>query len=220
MTTESTGIQRDLTRQVAGGGELSGLDKKLLELASRNMSPDEIGKELNLKPARAAQRIREILRERDWLSLNEQEAMLMQDLIDLKNFLTTTMHKDQAMQIAAAENAAAEAREDADFGLSRNYEQRVQELTLGDPRWAANLKGVLAEIGKILNGRRKIVESDRLMIRNSTAILMAAAIEMSFKNLVYQVREEYPEVDELKMRNMIEQSLPRAFQAIEERTEL
>lgn len=56
---------------------LSALDEKLLRLADHN-SPDEISRHLGgaISPARAAARIKELLKTRDWLSAAEQDEIV------------------------------------------------------------------------------------------------------------------------------------------------
>ena len=83
MPSTALAVQSDISKPVGYADGLSVTDKRLLALARRNMSPDEISEELGglISPARAAQRIREILRSHDWLSQEEQQGLLMLDML-------------------------------------------------------------------------------------------------------------------------------------------
>lgn len=197
MSDNKTPVHIALTQGVGADGELSGLDKRLLEMAAEGMSANEMSAQLGIAPARAAQRVREILREKDFLSILEQEAIAIMELNRLKSFL---------WEVVERSGPHMETDEDG-----RDI------VVLGDPRWAATLNKTIDSISRIVNGRRASNDLDRAKIRNSTAQLMYSAIELTFNNLLFQLRAEYPEVDELKIRNMVEDALPRAVAEIEAR---
>lgn len=68
---------------------LGNIDRILLRGAAAHKSPTEIAKLTNgvLKPAEVAVRVQEILDDRDWLSEAQTKALLVDDLMQLKDVL-------------------------------------------------------------------------------------------------------------------------------------
>lgn len=64
--------------------ELTTLDEKLLQMAADGMSAQEMAAETGQSPAKALLRVKEILRERDWVTEIERRQLLAQDLYELK----------------------------------------------------------------------------------------------------------------------------------------
>lgn len=181
----------ELTKRVGLDGELSGMDARLLELAAARRSPEEMGEDLGIAPARAAQRVREILASRDWLSNLEQEILLMQEMIQLKNQV-----QDLVKRYA-----------DADY---------MQAM---DPRWATTLQKILTDLMTVVDNRSKRVAEARVTIRAAHAELIVAAIDKAFTLTMYNLREHGVVIEESVGRDALEDSLPKAFAMIEARTE-
>lgn len=181
----------ELTKRVGEEGELSGLDARLLQMAAAGKSPQEMGEDTGMSAARAAQRVREILASRDWLSNLEREILFMQEMIDLK------------VQIQ---------------DLVKRYSE-ANFLHGMDPRWATTLQKILSDLMKVIDVRSKRVAEQRVTIRSAHAKLVTAVIEKAFKLLVHELRERNQEVDEMVYRDALEEALPRAFEMLAEHTE-
>lgn len=181
----------ELTKAVGIDGELSGLDARLLQMAAARRSPEEMGDETGMAPARAAQRVREILASRDWLSNMEQEILLMQEMFELKNQI-----QDIVQRYAKADY-----------------------LHAMDPRWATTLQKLLTDLVKIVDNRSQRVSEARVTIRKAHATLITQAIEEAFNIALHELRERGVVIDESVYRDALEQALPRAFQKIQDRTE-
>lgn len=180
----------ELAKPVGADGELSGLDRRLLEMAAAKRSPEEMGEELSMPPARAAQRVREILSSRDWLSRAEEEALLIQEMTDLKESLKRLV----------------ERFDDAEYlhGL--------------DPRYIAMLSKVMGDLMKAVEQRRKAAQSERISIRSAHAKLVVVAIERAFTHVSRELRMQYA-VDEVVLRDLMEEALPKAIASLQENTD-
>lgn len=187
----------ELDAAVGAFGRLSVLDKKLLKWAAERRSPEWMSAKLDgvLSPAAAAQRTREILKSQDWLSQVEQRALILQDMIELKNILMGRIRKEG--------------------GLVTDEETGQVAYSFGDPRWAANLTKLLGEMNKLIINEQSQVDVERQSLRRAHAQVMVRAVELAFKTLVLRVREKYPEVDEMVLRTFLEDALPNAVSAIE-----
>jgi len=71
------------------GKAIGAVDKILLRGASSGKSPEELSALTGgvIKPAKAAQRVRDILSSRDWLSILEKKQLLVDDMMALKDVL-------------------------------------------------------------------------------------------------------------------------------------
>lgn len=183
-------VSAELSKPVGAEGELSGMDARLLKLAASGRSMEEMSEEVPLSPARAGQRVREILHSRDWLSHAEQELLVMQEMIELKDRL----------------KAMVEKWDDADYlhGL--------------DPRMIAMFQKMLTDLLKAVEQRRKSAQDARITIRSAHAKLIVSAMERSFRDLMHTLQAEY-KIDEMVARDALEQALPRAIEAIQAETE-
>lgn len=143
-----------------------------------------------MPPARAAQRVREILSSRDWLSRAEEEALLIQEMTDLKESLKRLVARF----------------DDAEYlhGL--------------DPRYIAMLSKVMGDLMKAVEQRRKAAQSERISIRSAHAKLVVVAIERAFTHVSRELRMQY-EVDEVVLRDLMEEALPKAIASLQENTD-
>ena len=180
----------DLDKPVGADGQLSGMDARLLSMAASHKSPEEMGEELSIPPLRAAQRVREILASHDWLTAAQQEQLVMQEMVELKDRLSSLVARF----------------DDVDYlhGL--------------DPRMIAMLQKMLTDLLKAIDQRRKTAAAERLTIRASHAKLVVSAIERAFRSVMHDLGKKYG-IDELEARNALEAALPRAIEAIQAEAE-
>jgi hypothetical protein len=185
-----------LNAAVGASGKLSMLDKKILKAASKRMTPTQISEHLDgiISPAAAAQRAREILSAWDWLSINEQRALILMDMIELKEILFDRVRQEGGL-----------------------VETRDGEMTftLGDPRWSANLMKLLGQMNDLITKETANVDSERQSIRHAHGMVMVRAIEMTFDSLARDLRAEFPQVPEERMRLAIESALPLAIATVD-----
>lgn len=186
----------ELNEVVGAGGVLSMLDKKLLKYASQRLTPIEMADRLDniISPPQAAQRVREILRSWDWLSITDQKALVMMDLVELKEILLNRVRGEGGIV------------EDGDGGRIYSY---------GDPRWAAALTKVLTQMEKMIVNTQADLDAERGGIRRAHAMVFVRAVEMAFDRLSRQLREEFPQVPESRMRHAIEDAVPLAIASID-----
>lgn len=186
----------ELDRAVGQLGELSLLDKRLLKMASQGYTPEGMSDALRgvLTPAKAAQRVREILKSYDWLSIVERRALILMDMIELKEILLDRVRREG--------------------GVVEDRDGRVA-YSFGDPRWAANLAKVLSEMNKLISDESGRVEADRAAIRREHAQIMVRAIEQGFMHLLRLLQASYPEIDEQHARYALEDSLPIAITTVD-----
>lgn len=191
-TPKRSRVDPELSKPVGADGELSGLDARLLTMAASHKSPEEMSEELggSISPARAAQRVREILSSRDWLSHAAQEQLVMQEMVELKDRLKNLIAR----------------WDEADYlhGL--------------DPRMIAMLQKMLTDLLKAVEQRRKAASTERITIRTAHAALIVSAIERSFRMMMHELSEHY-KIDEIVARDALEAALPRAIEAIQEHEE-
>lgn len=186
----------ELTRPVGADGKLSMLDKRLLKMASLRLSPAEMAERMNgiITPAAAAQRVREILSAWDYLSIVEQKALILMDLIELKDILMDRVRQEGGM-----------------------VEGKNGELvySFGDPRWASAVTKVLSEMGKLITQEQANVDAERQGVRRAHAMVMVRAIEQTFDRFARDLRAEFPSVPEARMRGVLEEAIPIAVAAID-----
>lgn len=187
----------DLGTVVGAGGSLSMLDKKLLRYASSRMTPEQMSEALEgiLSPAAAAQRVREILRSWDWLAIVEQKALILMDMIELKDILMS--------------------RVKAEGGFIEDEKTGQQAYSFGDPRWASALQKTLDSMNKLVSTQQASLDAERQGLRKAHAMVMVRALEMGFDKLSRELRREYPQVNEQRMRDVLEDVLPLAIATVD-----
>lgn len=191
----------DIGQAVGYQGKLSYLDSTLLRCASNRLTLQQISEEVGgvLTPAQCGQRVREILKSHDWMSDLDQRGLLLMDFIELKNILFDRVRSEG--------------------GTVRNEDGSIY-YSFGDPRWAAALTKVLEQLSKLLGREQPKLDAERQMLRRAHAKVMIEAVELAFRKLVLDIRDSYPEVDEMVLRGFLETALPSAIQAIEARAEV
>lgn len=188
------GELQDLTASIGEAG-LSGLDRKLLKLAAKRKTGEEMGEALNIPPARAMQRVREILRTRNWLTVLEQKALLNEEMHELKNILFERVRKE---------------------GGTYENKHGQEYWTFGDPRWSANLIKVLKELNGYLTASELQHEEEERFVDKEQARAMGEVLESAFKSFTKRLREDHPEIAEIYLRDLMEDSLNVAFVKLDE----
>lgn len=189
---------RDLDHAPGGIEGLSAIDKVLLQAAAENKSPVEMAAAAGtgVTPERAAQRVREILKTRDWLSTIEKKQLLMEDFYSLRAYLMDMM--------------------EADKNPNEQYDIKGHPfIPPSDPRWAANLNVLLKELRRMIEVDEKTVQRDVDMIHDAQAKLMIRAIGIAFNRMTNELVERYPEVEEQVIYDLMERSIPYAMDAVE-----
>lgn len=179
-----------------GDEQLSGLDSRLLDLASRGKSPDEIAEELGISSIRAAQRIKEILRRRDWLSSIERKALLHDKLVKLSDYVQQQMDDQENLE---------------------PYETARGQVVFPtvDPRWADQMRKLIKDMNDQINLSGSEVNSEMNKIRRAHAKLMVGAVNLAFEYMILDVKKRYPEIEELDLRSIMEMAMPLAISSIE-----
>lgn len=201
MTSTALVVQNDLSRPVGAADGLSVTDKRLLALARRSMSPDEISEELGglISPARAAQRVKEILRSHDWLSQEEQQGLLLLDMLELRDILMDHVRNEG--------------------GLIEDPRGGGTYYSFGDPRWSGNLIRLLGEMSKMIVAAKADTETIKVTLRRKHAAVMTQAIDVAFRMVARGVLERTHELDEQQMLDLLETALPRAIAVVEAHTD-
>jgi hypothetical protein len=188
----------DLAKVVGAEGELSATDKRLLQYARQNLSPDEMAEKFGglLTPARCVQRVREILRSHDYLSQVERRALILLDMIELKEILL--------------DHVRNEGGEVTNPNTGETY------YSFGDPRWAGNLVKLLAEMNKLISADRGDIDAARIKIRRRHAEIFMRALDLTFRMLVRKMEAMGLGGSEEVMLELLEECLPAALAAIEQ----
>lgn len=184
-----------------GGSGMSAADKKILDAASRGLSPEEIAEEIGmgLTALRAGQRVREILKARDWLSVVERKMLLMDQVTDLREYINDQMQADKEGHTS--------------------IDGRGREIYIpSDPRWAQNMIALLKEVARIIEVDSKNLSDEVSTIRDAHAHLMVEAIDLAFQQLVFAIRKEYPDVQTTDLYRFVEAAMPKAIELVESRT--
>jgi hypothetical protein len=142
--------------------------------------------------------VREILRSWDWMSINEQQALILMDFIELKEILLDRVRREG--------------------GIVEGEDGRVA-YSFGDPRWATTLNNTLKEMNKLISGMQATVESDRAVLRAEHAGHMVRALEKFADIFAAGVRASYPEIEPQELRLQIEEALPAAIAIIDAATD-
>jgi hypothetical protein len=190
-----------LYRAVGEGGELSMLDKELLKLAAKRLSPEEIVKEGGLSavltPARAAQRIREILHSQDFLSLTEQKSLLLLDFVDLRDKLWERIDGTETRLTKHGDTIEVDS----------------------DPRHITNLIRLLKEWRGLVESMQTDIDSDSIKIRDAHASIMMAAMSVMFDRFLGKLEAAGYGVPKAQAMEMWEEVMPLGFASLEKRTE-
>jgi len=195
--------QVDLYAPVGSGGELSGLDDHLLSIvaeAGGRISGEEISKQLgvpSMTPARCTQRVREILRSQDILSQLDQKALILRDLVKIRDLL---------------------------FDRIEGTETRITKQ--GDVIEVESSPGLFNSVIRLLKEWRSLIESMRsdvdgetIVIRQAHAKIMNDAIGLMFKHLMTRLSEEGFDVPTRLSMELMEEAMALGFQSIESRTD-
>lgn len=196
-----TSASRDiaLVNRVGEGGQISGLDKQLLKMAAQRYTAEQMSEELGgaIDPARCAQRVREIIKSQDILSVTEQKALLLLDMVELRDILFDRV-------------------KESDIAIDRNGDS----IEIGsDPRHAANLIRLLREFRTLIESSQAEITSAQVMIREAHAQIMLAAIDVVFERFLLRLEQAGHELDRAVAMQAMEEAMPLAFQALEKKTE-
>lgn len=201
VTISSTDVleytKQDFLEKVGGEDGLSGFDQRLLRLAAAGKTPDEIARELgiDIAPARVAQRIRDILKTRSWLSILEKKALLVDDMMELKEHL-----RDIVM---------------SEGGEMYDKNGEAMGWSFGDPRWSANLLKTIKELSTQLDLDLQQTDMAKNELLAGQARIMTSAISIAFNKLMFHIRESYPDVDEQALMSFMEDAIPAAIELVE-----
>lgn len=191
----------DLTRAVGADGELSATDKKLLTFAKQNLSPTEMAEQLGFgfTPERCVQRVREILRSHDYLSQVERRALILLDMIELKEILLDHVRNEG--------------------GEIVNRQTGETYYSFGDPRWSGNLVKLLSEMNKLIASDKQDIDAARIKLRRRHASIMLQAIDLCFRLFIRKLPTIGVDVEESALLEILEQVLPTAIAAVEQNVE-
>lgn len=183
-------------RRPGGAEGLSVVDKKLLALAAQGKSPDEMSADTGVPAERAAQRVREILKTRDWLSIQDKRRLLMEDFYELRQYVLDMM--------------------EADKNPNEQYDIKGRPFVPpSDPRWSQNMLQLLKQLRDMIDKDEKTATRDAESIREGHAKLMIRAISVAFNRMVIRVMEYYPDVDPQLLYDLMEEALPGAMETVE-----
>lgn len=197
MNPAGTDLVLDLRTRVGEGGSLSALDKRLLKYAAERKSPDEMSDLLGggLTPARCGQRVKEILASKDWLSIVEQQAVLMHEMVELKSILFEAV------------------KSEGSFVELQNGREVFRDP---DPRWSANLIRLFKEFRSFIADMEARVEGQAVTLREAHATILRMAIEVIFERFVLELEKEYGDIiDRRRMMEMMEEVIPQGLETIE-----
>lgn len=183
------------------GGQLSGFDEKLLEMATQRISPEEmyarLGSPESLSPARCLQRVREIVRSTDYLTILDQKALLLLDFVRLRDILWDRIE-----------------------GTELKITKHGDTIEVGSaPGWANAMIRVLKEWRVTIDSMQKDLDGGQLAVSRAHAEVMMAAISVMFDRFIGRLEDHYrlyqslPEATD--MREMFEEVMPLGFAKIE-----
>lgn len=170
-------------------------DAQLVKTAARaggQISPEELAKECGSTPARCASRLRELLGNRDWLTVIEQQSLIMEDMARLRTHLFDMVEGGEW------------------------YDDNGKAHGAGDPRWSAELLKTLRAMADMTAIKSQQIREARVVIRGQHADLLVAALERGFDLLLKEIEAEHPEVDADEYRErLVHEILPTAAEQIE-----
>jgi len=164
------------------------LDTLLLNEAASGKSPNEISAATGgaVSPERAAARIKELLASRaDYLSVREQQALVMHDL----------------------QNAKALLWEKID-GWGKDGVEAFGPLIR-----------LLKIIGDRVDALAKEGDDKAALITAAQARGFIKALEIVYDRLIERLSEQYPEVEQADVRQMVNKELPAAFEYVNKMAE-
>lgn len=190
-------------RPVGEGGSLSALDERLLQVMGSNplTTPEQLAEQVGfgLSPARAAARVHEIMVSQDWLSKTEQKALMLMDLIRLRDVVWEQVE-------------AGGVRVYDEDGLPKRIE--------ADPRWSQTLVRVFREWRNLIESMQADVASEKSMVRDAHAAIMIGALEVMFQRFLLRVEKAQAEgrtLGERDYRDLMEEVIPLGFASITEK---
>lgn len=189
-----------LYTRVGEGGSLSILDKKLLELAAQRKTPEEMVEDIGvggLTPARAAQRVREILTSQDFLSELEQKRLILLDMVELRDQLWERINGGDEVITKHGELVSVSA----------------------DAKHYANAIRLLTEWRKLIESMHKDVNASTVGIREAHAEIMMQAFSVMFDRFLHKLDVAGVSVPRLKAMEIMEEIMPLGFAALRERVE-
>lgn len=190
-----------LYNAIGQGGQLSGFDMQLLEMAADRLTGEEMWEKLGepdaLSPARCIQRVKEIVRAQDYLSRHEQKALLLLDFIKLRDALWERIDDGNESRITKNGDVV-------DVGLGASYYNALTR--------------VLKEWRTTIESMAKDVDNEEVSIRQVYADAMMAAISVMFDRFMGRLEKHFALYKELPdaadARTMFEEVMPLGFTAI------
>ena len=184
------------------GGQLSGLDRQILEMASKRMSADqmwvELGRPTTLTPARLLQRLKEILASQDVLTQQEQMALVLLDVIKLRELLWERLEDGKEAKITKHGEVVA-------TGLGSSFYNTMART--------------LREMRVTIESMSKAVDGGGVTIRQAHADIMMAAISVMFDRFVARIEDHVRLYDAMpeagQLRTMFEEVMPLGFTSME-----
>lgn len=194
-----------LYHELGEGGQLSGFDEQLLEMAADRMTGEQMWEKLGepdtITPARCIQRVKEIVRAQDYLSRHEQKALVLLDFIKLRDALWERI--DDGTEVRVTKNGDV-----VDVGLGAAYYNAMAR--------------VLREWRTTIESMQKDVESEEVSIRQVYADAMMAAISVMFDRFMLRLEQHYKLYSELpsaaEARSIFEEVMPFGFAEIEKKS--
>jgi hypothetical protein len=202
--TQVAAYMADLEKRVGEAGELSGLDRRLLEMASARFNGEMMSGQLGgaLSPERCLQRVREILKSVDWLSLVEQKQLVLLDLVELRDILFKII-RDQG---------GFKSVPDGNGGYLEVWAE-------GDPRWTQNLIRALDSMRKIIDSAKLELDGAEIKIRRSHAMAMTDSIELGLRRYTSMIEAKYGiTIPTEESMEMMADAMSVAWKALEART--
>lgn len=202
MSEQSTGTAMELFQAVGDGGQISGLDQRLLDLVAKtpNTTPEELSEALgvpSMTPARCAARVREIIKSRDWLSQTEKKSLLLDDLIRLRDIVFERLE-----------------------GTEVKFDRHGDAIEVeSSSAWANTMVRLLREWRQVIESMQHDVESADIKIRRAHAEIMLAAIEVMFERMLLRLEAALEVKIPRDLANSImEEVMPIGFTSLDSRT--
>lgn len=193
-----TGTDIVLYTKPGEGGELSGLDARLLEIVSENprITGEDLAEKLGIEsmsPARCMQRVREILRSQDWLGRTGQQALLLRDLIELRDLLFE--------RVKGTDIKIGKDGEIIEVGSSAAFANALVRVLR---EWRVTVKEMSEEI-----------DGEQGKLRQAHADVFNAALGIFAERFAIELSKVYPEIGRTELDRLIELAIPKAFQVIQ-----
>lgn len=201
MATEP-GKELALYSPVGSGGELSGLDARLLQIVAEHggrISGEELSKRLGIEsmtPARCTQRVREILKSQDTLSQVEQKALILLDFIKVRDMLFERIEGTETRITKHGDTIEVES----------------------SPGLFNSMIRLLKEWRVLIESMRNDVDTETVKIREAHAKIMMDAISVMFKQLFIRLSEHGFEIPTALSMELMEEAMGLGFQELEKKT--